>query len=385
MNVTDLLLVLLLLASASVGFRLGLVARIFSWGGLALGVLVAALALPPFVGSIHAISSLSRLVITFLVFLLVTLIVGSLGEVIGRRVSRRIHAGPARSLERMGGVLAGIGATLVLVWLLAPIAAAVPGVVARQVRNSAIAHAVTTVAPPPPEPIRSLRNIVAQTRFPEVFTGLRPAPEVGAPPEQLPVSESVLNRITSATVAVESVACQQSHQGSGWVAGRQMVVTNAHVVAGTQRLQVLPPDGGTLDASVIAFDDDRDLAVLRVPELDRAPLRLAAPQQGTQGVVVGYPGGQDRPRPVPAAVRRQLTAVGRDIYGIDRVRREVLLTAADLAQGDSGAPLTDTSGNVVGVLFAIAPDRAATAFAVTASEVRAVLSAAGGADAGPCL
>lgn len=385
MNLADLLLVVLLFVGVSAGYRLGFVARVASWGGLALGVVVAVLVLPPLLRMLGASSSLSRLVITLLVFFFVTSIGGSLGGVIGRRVGGRIPVGPARSLDRVGGGLAGILGTLVLVWLLSPIAAEVPGVVARQVRNSAIISAVTTIAPTPPAPIRSLRRRVAQTPFPEVFTGLRPAPEMGVPPGQLPVSRQVLDRVTTATVAVESLACQRIQQGSGWVADQQTVVTNAHIVAGTERLQVRRPDGSVLDATVIAFDDNRDLAVLRVPGLDQAPLPLGDPQPGTEGVVVGYPGGQNQPRAVPAAVRRQVTAVGRDIYGNDRVRREVLLTAVNLSHGDSGAPLADTSGNVVGVIFAIAPDRPATAFAVTGSEVREVLSGARGAHPGPCL
>ncbi|MDP8931996.1 MAG: CvpA family protein, partial [Actinomycetota bacterium] len=187
MNVLDLLLVLLLLSGVSAGYRLGFVTRVASWGGLAFGIVVAALVLPPLLRRLGAFSSLSRLLITLVLFFIITSIAGSFGEVMGRRVRGRIPAGAARSLDRMVGAVAGILGTLVLVWLLAPIAAEVPGVVAQQVRNSVVTNFVTAAAPPPPEPIRSLRRLVAQTPFPEVFSGLRPTPEMGAPPGQLPV------------------------------------------------------------------------------------------------------------------------------------------------------------------------------------------------------
>ncbi len=384
MNLVDLLIVLLVVGGASAGFGLGLVARVASWGGAVVGVMVAALVLPRVLTAVTVASTAARLLTTLLVFLVLPLIGGLLGSALGGRLRSGIRVGPGPIAGWCGGALAGMVGTLVLVWLLAPVAAAVPGVVAEQVRDSVITRALTGIAPPPPRPVQSLRSLVAQTRFPEVFTGLLPAPEVGPPPRQMPVSQQVLDRVTSSTVEIESLACQLVHEGSGWVADHQTVVTNAHVVAGTERLQVRRPVGGVLlPTTVISFDADRDLAVLRVPGLDAAPLPLGDPQPGTNGVVVGYPGGQHQPRPVPASIRRQVTADGRDIYGNQPVRREILFVAADVEHGDSGAPLADTSGNVVGVVFALAPDRPSTAFALTVSEVRAVL-AGGSAQAGPC-
>jgi len=80
-------------------------------------------------------------------------------------------------------------------------------------------------------------------------------------------------------------------------------------------------------------------------------------------------------------------AIGRDLYDTRETRRQVFILAADLAPGDSGGGLVNQSGTVVGVAFAIAPDRSGTAYALTTDELRPVL-AAGGAVAvntGPCL
>ena len=82
-----------------------------------------------------------------------------------------------------------------------------------------------------------------------------------------------------------------------------------------------------------------------------------------------------------------MLAIGRDLYDTRETRRQVFILAADLAPGDSGGGLVNQSGTVVGVAFAIAPDRSGTAYALTTDELRPVL-AAGGAVAvntGPCL
>ena len=91
----------------------------------------------------------------------------------------------------------------------------------------------------------------------------------------------------------------------------------------------------------------------------------------------------------PFTVDRRIRAVGRDIYGETRTERDVLVLAADLEPGDSGSPLVEPDGDVVGVAFAIAPDRPGVAYALTPAEVRAVLDEVPAsprpAATGPCL
>jgi S1-C subfamily serine protease len=146
------------------------------------------------------------------------------------------------------------------------------------------------------------------------------------------------------------------------------------------------PDGPLLPATVVVFDPDRDLAVLEVQDLPQEPLERATADVGTVGVVIGYPGGQDVPRVAPIEVREKRTALGRDIYGRDRTEREVLFLAADLRQGDSGSPVINADGRVVGVTFAISPDRATSAFALDRTELEAVLGAdRDPGNTGPCI
>ena len=186
---------------------------------------------------------------------------------------------------------------------------------------------------------------------------------------------------------VEGIACRRIQDGSGFAAAPDVVVTNAHVVAGERETTVIRPDGKRLKAVVAVFDPNRDLAVLRVAGLNEPALALAPARPGTTGAVFGHPGGQTELVISPAAVKREIIAVGRDLYDRRETRRMVFVLAATLRPGDSGGGLVDRGGGIVGVAFAIAPDRPDTAYALTDDELKPVLALdhTGAADPGPCL
>jgi S1-C subfamily serine protease len=164
------------------------------------------------------------------------------------------------------------------------------------------------------------------------------------------------------------------------------VVTNAHVVAGQEESEVELTDGTRLDAVVVVFDPGRDLAVLRVPGLNRNPLPIADAGPGASGGVFGYPGGAPL-RIQPFQVGDEVRAVGTDIYDRQRSERMVLILASQLRPGDSGSALVDGAGNVIGVAFAIAPDDPNVAYGLDVVELQAVLAGdlATPVETGPCL
>ena len=386
MNVLDLLLLLAIVAAIAGGLRLGFVARAASWFGLVVGVVLATWTVPGALGLVEAGEPGIRLVVGVVVLTVTITLTASLFQAVGLRARRSIAATPLSGLDRGVGAVAGGVAVLALVWFLLPAAADVPGVISRQVRSSAIVGMVAATAPEPPDTVRALRNLVDTSRFPEVFDDLRPAPVTGPPPSEIPVPADTVERATASTVNVEANGCGRRYEGSGFATATDTIVTNAHVVAGADDVQVKRPDGAVVDATVVVFDAARDLAVLQAPGLGQEPLPLAPIAPGEQGVVIGYPGGQDTPRTQPVMVEDERTAVGRDIYGRDRTEREVLFLSADLRQGDSGSPVIGVDGEVGGVVFAISPDRATTAFALSLSELDAVLEAPRDpGETGPCI
>ena len=172
-------------------------------------------------------------------------------------------------------------------------------------------------------------------------------------------------------------SCNRSQEGSGWVVAPGRVVTNAHVVAGerTQRVR-LGGTGRTYTAQVVVFDPQRDLAILAVPGLRAPALKLGSDVgRGAPAVVAGFP--ENGPYDVqPARVRQVLTATGNDIYGRPGIAREVYSLYAKVRPGNSGGPLLNPSGRVIGIVFATSLDDPKTGYALTLKEAAPVLAKA---------
>ncbi|MGI8797474.1 MAG: MarP family serine protease [Acidimicrobiia bacterium] len=387
MNLLDGILAVAIGAAAYGGYRLGFVTRALSWAGLAAGVAVALVFVDNLADALRDEPERSRLVAS----LAFVFVLGTLGQVAGLVAGSAIRArlpariGASRGDRIAGGVTGALG-VLIGLWLLIPALTSAPGWTARATRGSEIVRFVDRVAPSPPDAARDLARRVRDAGFPDVFDDpfggpgdVGPAPTAGLAPE-------VSALVEPSVVKVEGQACDQIQSGSGFVASEDTVVTNAHVVAGEHRTVVETEDGRELDAAVVAFDPARDLAVLRVRDLDLPPLERAAAGEGDTGAVYGHPGGGEL-RAAPARIAEVVTARGTDIYRTGRIDRSVFVLAAALAPGDSGGPLVDQRGRVVGVAFAVDPGDAGTAYALTREELDPVLSeaAATPTDTGPCL
>lgn len=385
-NVLDVVLVLAAIGAAVGGYRLGFVARATSWAGLALGVTVGALALPPLLRQVRGSSDVTIALVAIAALVGSALLGQALGLVLGTRLHVALPHGPVRQVDRAVGALLGIVGLLVALWLLLPTLADVPGVTSEQARGSVIARKVNALFPEAPDTLQALRRLVGDNPFPQVFEALRPSPDPGVVPEASGLSDALATTVAASIVKIEGEACSRIQEGSGFFVADDLVVTNAHVVAGEDDSDVILSDGSRMDGTVVAFDPARDLAVLRTSGADRAPLPLDQAEVGTSGGVFGHPRGG--PLEIsPFQVGEEITAVGTDIYDSSRSERDVLVLAADLAPGDSGGALVDPRGQVVGVAFAIAPDRPSVAYALAVDEVTAVLSGnlSQERDTGNCL
>lgn len=390
MNALDLIILVAMGFAALGGYRLGFLARAFSWVGLALGLFLAARFLPAALRTFGGRDPSSKLLVAAIVLVGGAFIGQALGLLLGHSMGRFLPIGPLRTADRVAG--AGVGAigVVVSVWLFVlPSIGDLPGGPARQARNSSIARAIDSTLPNPPNALQALRRLVGESQFPRVFEALRPAPITGPPPASSGLTPAISARVSASTVKVSGVACSRIQEGSGFAVENELVVTNAHVVAGERSTEVEETNGRRLKATVILFDSNRDLALLQVPGLGQAPLAVAAnpARTGTTGAVFGHPGGQEQLVIAPAAIRQRVDAIGRDLYDSHPTTRDVFILASDLHPGDSGGALVDTSGTVIGVAFAIAPDRPGTSYALTSKELRADLAAprASAASTGHCL
>jgi S1-C subfamily serine protease len=376
-NLLDLVIIVACVSAAVGGYRLGFLARAASWVGMAAGLFLAARFLPDVIHAIQPGDARSRLLLAVAILLGGAFVGQALGLVAGTQLHQVLPVGPLRLVDRSVGVLLGVIGVVVALWLLLPSMADVAGWPAREARQSSIARLVDRNLPQPPNTIQALRRLVGENNFPSVFEALQPAQNAGPPPAQSPLSAVVEGQVAASTVKVTGTACDREQDGSGFTIARDTVITNAHVVAGEPPGQTWvrrDSDGRLLRAVVEVYDPNRDLAVLGVPGLNTAPLSLGSGAAGQSGAVFGHPGGVNQLVIAPATVFQVVTAQGRDLYDTHSTRRDVFILASLLHPGDSGGALVNPSGTVIGVAFAIAPDRPDTAYALTSAEVQGVLA-----------
>jgi S1-C subfamily serine protease len=206
-----------------------------------------------------------------------------------------------------------------------------------------------------------------------VFDGLTPTRVRDvAPPDEALAVHPIVAQVAESVVKVRGSApsCSRRIEGSGFVYEPGYVMTNAHVVAGTNEVTVEAGDR-RLRARVVHYDPETDVAVLAVPGLSAPALQFSL-QDGTSGqdsIVLGYP--LDGPyTAAPSRIRDRISLSGPNIYGSRTVTRDVFTLRSVVKSGNSGGPLVDTEGQVIGVVFGAAVDNSDTGFALTADQVR---------------
>jgi S1-C subfamily serine protease len=310
------------------------------------------------------------------------------------RLRERVTWRPARVADAAGGSLASVAGLLVGVWLLASILVQSFGPpVSGWVERSRLLAAVDAAIPADASQLLDgVEGLLDSSGFPRVFEPF--AGELITPVDEPDpaVADPVVARSKASLVKVEGVApsCRAGLEGSGFVYADGLVMTNAHVVAGVSEPTVsIAGTGRAVRATVVVFDPSLDVAVLRIPRLNAPSLGFAAApaERGQDAVVAGFP--EDGPlTATPARVRGSVRAVGEDIYGERAAAREVYALRAEVRPGNSGGPLLDAAGAVLGVVFAASTEDAETGYALTAAAVqeaaRAGLSARSEVSTGPC-
>ncbi len=178
----DIVVVVVALSAAVGGYRLGFVARATSWVGLVAGLVVGVLLLHRVVPEVQDAGEVTVTLVAVGLLVGAGLIGQAVGLVLGGKLHAEVPPGPARQADQVAGGMVGVVGVLVVVWLLLPVLADVPGVVAAQARGSAIAREVSDRFPDPPDTLAVLRRVVGDEPFPQVFDALRPRPTPGRRP-----------------------------------------------------------------------------------------------------------------------------------------------------------------------------------------------------------
>jgi len=374
-NLLDIAIPIILLLYFLAGLRSGFFTTLGTFLGLGLGVCAAAWLVPLAVASVGSQWSL----ITAVGVLIICLTIGQwLGLVAGRTIRRVTDITPLKGVERFfGGVLNLAACALVMVVLTISMRTVpIPQLNTALSDSKTLSWMVASTPEVVKDRINTVRNdVLAFGTIPEVSQLI--APETSAPTET--VESVALDRAAASVVEILGAAeqCGYTSTGSGFVADNGLVVTNAHVVAGVTSPVVQDSRGRTWPGTVVYMDTEQDIAFISVPKLPLEPLTIGT--NATAGSLVtfmGYPkGGPFKALPATVQGIGNTQTIDADT-GRANAMRQVYQLAADVQHGNSGGPVLDENGNVVGVIFGRATT-GQTGYAITASTLKQALAEGG--------
>lgn len=366
------------LALAAWGYRQGLIVGFLTLFGFAAGAFIGSRLAPlaltqgsespyaPLIAALGALLAGATIAVT-----LETMALGLRSRLIRRR---GLHLA-----DGAGGAALIASVALGLAWVFGAVALHAPGTaqLRADVQRSLILRGLNDVLPPTGPILNALDRVDPAPSIVGPSTPLAPVdPAIATDPDVLRAGRSVVRIIGN--------ACGLGVEGSGWIAQPGLVVTNAHVVAGEDDITVIGQEGGSFAATPVAYDPANDLAVLRIgadlPSLPLAP----DPQKGDGGAVLGYP--ENGPYQVqPARFGDTREVISEDAYGEGPVRRTISSLRGSVRSGNSGGPIVDSDGRVLGTIFAATTEGPPGGFAVpndlVLHELERGLAPAG---TGPC-
>jgi len=391
-NFIDLAAIVVVVVGVVMGIRSGFVVQALALAGFVAGIVILILLGPEAAGLLADFEPPLRALLALGGMAAVVLLAQSLGGALGGSLRSRMGRGVLGSLDSGAGAVFGFARGVFIVWLVGGLLAALPfSVLASAARESVVLRALDTRLPSPVILAAELGQLIQATGLPDVFAGAPPPPAAPVDAPEMAEAQAIAAAGLVSTLRVEALACGRFMTGSGFAVERSHLLTNAHVVAGTNRVQV-SFDGAIerYQGVLVHFDPLLDVAVVYVPdlELDALPLAGGPPSRGETAAAIGFTGGGSQ-RVVPAAINRALEAVGRDIYGRRTVTRSIIEMTADVAPGDSGGPVLLSDGSVGGVTFSESRENSEIGYALSplavADSIEFALGNTRPVSSGDCL
>jgi S1-C subfamily serine protease len=368
LNVLDLFIGIFIVVSVLRGARTGFLAGVFSLVGVVVGASVGSRIAPSLLpdggNPIYGAGITLGSILAFSV----------LGEIIARSmggsIRNRLFSPASAKLDGLGGGLLGFALALVLVWAVGVFALQSPTLAGLQpvAQDSRI--------------LQTLKDRMPSGLLTQAVGDLQPLPKIQGPEPEVaaPVgnirNDPDVQAASRRTLRVTGTACGYGVEGSAWVGGRNLVVTNAHVVAGETATWVqIGGTGRQLPAKVVAFDERNDIAVMHVENLGLAPLPVAAARPGEAAAVIGFP--QNGPLDIePARTGTTERVRSTDAYDNGPVERMVTSFRVYVRPGNSGGPAVDADGRVVSTIFASRTDSNNSGYGVPSRIVQRHLKTA---------
>lgn len=374
--ITDGLIVCAVITALFAGWRQGAFSSILSTVGVVAGLICGAALAPTVMGLTDALAL--RLLLGIGTVILLVGIGNIVGGILGGALRDQMRWKATMRIDSAIGAVFQALATLIVVWLVAiPVASGLSGPIAEGVRNSKVLSFVDNNTPSALATLPSkISAMLDDSGLPPLVSPFTQAESRNVAAPAIKVEDvELVERLRPSVIHVmgESERCARRLMGSGFVVDSNHVITNAHVVAGTSQVR-LDTVTGIFDAEVVYYNPGLDIAVLKSDAIDLPALQWApeVAQSGDDAIVMGFP--QSGPfEAAPARIADRIEISGPDIYATGRVERESYTARGTIRQGNSGGPMVDTEGNVLGVVFGSAVDTSDIGYALTAKEVREAL------------
>jgi S1-C subfamily serine protease len=378
MSPVDIFIILFLISALVRGVEQGAVRQIVSTISLLIGLFTGILIQSRLLQL--ADSANAKALLAFTVIVACVGVCAAVGTYIGARFKKRLQEHHIRAIDTLdrslGSLLAG-ATLLIVVWLGAAIFTNAPlPAVQKEIKSSVVIAQLNKTMPAAPSVVTRISHLIDPNTFPTVFTDLEPRIDTTRPLPSIGELDTAVQLARASTVKVQGQGCSNGSSGSGFVVDANLVITNAHVVAGVAKPFIIDSNGRHA-AEVMLFNPELDIAVLRTDNLAGKPLILTADitPNSTSGAILGYPGGGDF-NAGPALVVESFRAIGQDIYNHGKTTRQVYSVKGTVRPGNSGGPLVDKTGAVIGVIFAESTTYDNVGYALTADSVLAELNTA---------
>ena len=362
MNWVDVLIGAIVIVTAIRGWFQGAIRQVLGWIGLIAGFYLGIQIAPSL--STRITHSSWREVLALALVLVCTYAGHFLGHLVGVSIRRTVKMVQLGVVDSVVGVAVAVAGALITCWLVAALLVATSwSTVASGIQGSRVLKALDQSLPTVPSAEAHLQSMLRNVNFPNVFASIV-APTVPFSGTSPKLGRNTLSPYSpSEILKVLAMGCSGTHQGTGFFVTPQLMVTNAHVVAGATSVTV-----GGVPADVALYDPVNDIAILRVA-MSATPLNfvVSAPSSGAKAEVIGFP--LDGPRTIsPSIINGQITAESRDIYDKQTFQRTVLVVYSNIEPGNSGSPVM-VRGDVAGVVFSKSLTQSETAYAIPAAMV----------------
>jgi S1-C subfamily serine protease len=377
MLVVDVIVVIALVVAFATGVARGFFATVGTIAGLVVGALAALWWVPLLTPVLSDLlpEGIWRTIGILAVVVAIVALFTALGTAIGAAIRKGVERTRLRGVERfLGGIVNLVATALVVLVLAAGATASGVPVVSSAVASSQVVQTLDRLSPEPlDDALSSIRALVVDDGLPRLREVIGTVVTPTDPPVALDDPDLQRASASVARISGTAYACGVSMTGSGFLAAPGLVVTNAHVVAGVDAPLVQLPEGDAREGRVVYIDPVDDLAVIAVSGLEATPLAIAEPvSAGTQTAVQGYPRGGPFTSSTAGVIAVGPVPVP-DIYDRSTALRDVYTLDADVQPGNSGGPLLDAQGDVVGVVFARGAEGERRGYAMTTDELAPVL------------